>query len=128
MNEVKILGAALHDRKAWTVISKHLRSDDLSDKGSLVYEEITRWYELDPDAQRCDPEVIQERILQAYPKHEAVFKAMLQGMEPISDKNITAAFLEFKANVVSSKLIQALAAKDTKLADTLAQEYRELLS
>lgn len=128
MNEVKILGACVHSRKAYTVVDKHIKSDDLSDRGQIVYDEIKRWYDIDPDAQRCDPDVIAERLFEAYPKHEAVFKSMLQGMEPISDKNITAAFLEFKANVVSSKLIQALAAKDTKLADVLAQEYRELLS
>jgi archaellum biogenesis ATPase FlaH len=127
VDEVKLLGAVLHDRKTFAVLDKFISSSDLSDRGQVVYAEIQRWYETDSEATSCDAEVLAERIISQHPKHEAVFRAILDRSVPVSSKNILGSFLEFKAKAVGSQLIQALAAGDSRKADALAQEYRDLV-
>lgn len=127
MDELKVLGACLHDRSAFKMLRRHMDEKDLSDKGQVVYKEICLWYDTDAGAQSCDSEVIQERLAAQHPKHADLFRSVVQKCVPVSGTNITATFLNFKKKAVSSSLIQALAADDTAKAEALSKKYQELV-
>lgn len=127
MDEVKVLGACLHDRQAYKTLRRHIDEKDLSDRGQVVYSEIERWYENDAAAQSCDPEVISERLAAQFPKHGDLFREIVKKCQPVSGANVSSAFLNFKKRAVSSALIQALAADDTAKAEALSKKYQELV-
>lgn len=129
MDERKILSAACFDRQAFATLAKTLEpEEDLSDRGSVVWAAIDRWYNADPTSTCCEPELLLEAIVREHPKHAGIFSEFFKGIQPTSPANVVDLLLDLKLDALSNKMIQSLANRDKAKTTELAEKYNRLLS
>jgi len=127
MSDNKILNLCFSDRAAFSEITKYLSSEDFEGHSNILLKYIEEYYEIDPDAKKCDKDIILSRIERAHPKHVSTFKAILNGFTDISVPNILKEVLEVKKRNISQALSGALlAGKSDSLISSLIKEYSDI--
>lgn len=129
--EKKLLAAAIHDRKVWTLVSKHLGDSEFTEPGRRIFETITAYYTRDPEAASCDLETLTNLVLQSAtnPKHKETFKAIMDGLAAVkvSGVNVVSEILGAKRESVAARLSTALAAgEEYSTVQPLLSEYDRL--
>lgn len=129
--EQKIIASVLSSREHWEAVSPHVTKDDLTPEGTLVWRKIKEYYERDKSAHHVDFELLTKRILrkvQDNPKHKEMVQLYLQSVDlvDISGINVVAELLEYKKDVVSMHLAEALVSHNTVLSRELMEKLQVL--
>lgn len=59
--ETKLLASVIQDRKVWNYLKEEISPKEFSPEGELIYGLVTEFYDADPSATRCDPEILSAR-------------------------------------------------------------------
>jgi len=128
--ERKIIAAFLQSRQAWESAKDHVNDKDLSPEGSLILNEIKEFYDADKTANRCDVEILCERIKRRVQSEKLarVVIGVLQGLPTdVSAINVGRELIDLKAHRVGLELASALAAgKRGEGVRKLVDSYIEL--
>lgn len=122
--ENKILNAACWDRSAYDKIVLFRASDSISDKGKIVLKAIGDYYRADPNANKIDKQILEERLTRDFPKHSDLFKAIVNSFEEVSVPNIISEIIALKKVALKERLAAACTAGDKD--DEIDKLYREL--
>jgi archaellum biogenesis ATPase FlaH len=129
MLEVKVLSAFLESRKEYEYAHEYVQ--DFSPMGRAVLEEITNYYEADPEATYVDLDLLASNLelrFGAVPKHvrEARdYVTEIQAMDT-STVNVTKVLVEAEKYRIGSLLSSALATQDEERTAQYLQEYTEV--
>lgn len=128
--ERMLLGAALDSRSAFDMIERHLDFGDLTEPAKVVIAHVQEYYERDPSAQRIDPSVLREQVLQsvANPKHKETFGRIMDalGEQQVSGVNVAHVLIGAKREALGSRISQKLASGDDAGVVEMMQEYEDL--
>jgi KaiC/GvpD/RAD55 family RecA-like ATPase len=121
-SEKRILGTALKKREYWNRLQELLDKKQLSEPSKLIYDEISKYYELDPLAQECDKDSLEERLARTNPKHKEILLATFHSLEEVSPENLFYDLSELKRYEIGQKLAAAL------LAGNKNEQVKELIT
>ncbi len=126
--EQKILAACIASREAYQLSEVAKIKKELSDKGEIIYEAISEYYTIDEAAASVDLQLIQDRIVAKYPKHEALFKAALGSLPEISVANIKVYLIGLRRSKIKTKLASMFTQEgnDKEIAELL-EKYHDTL-
>ena len=102
--EKKIISVLLESREDFDRILPYLESDDFSDKAQIVVAGIQKFYEIDPDAEKVDRDILLARIEREYPKYAETFTKVVEACEEGSSRNIVAEYFELKKAACGERL------------------------
>lgn len=127
--EHKLLSAILHSREAYEKLQNTvLKSEDFTDAGRIIVENISGFYSRDPEAKRVDPEIILQKLESAYPKQIQLFSQIIGTLEPVSVPNIIDVYVNLKLQSTSNKLMGLLASgKKQEEVIELMDSYKKLV-
>lgn len=126
-NENKILNLAFISREAYNALEKYQVGEDFEGYAKILYDQITSYYQQDPDAQACDAEIVLARIARNHPKHEETFRLVIQGFDSdLSVPNMIKEIIEVKKRNVAHELSGALLSNNDGQAEGLIEEYQKL--
>lgn len=128
MSEHSVLAAAMQSRKAYESVARFSDDGDFSDKGELVFKEITRYYGRDAEADACDVDIIKRRLAKKYPTHAKQFTQFLRSIKPVSTDNVLDDYCEVKCDMCAEKAGAYLMAGEHDKAAPLLAKYNELKS
>ena len=123
---MNILNAIAHSRKVYEAALAGGVVDIFDDRSLSVYNEIKEYYHTDPEAQHVDIDIILSRVQKRFPKHEAVFTAVVEQLrEPVSIPNILVEINAKRKEDAKDKLATActLPGNDEKILN-LIEEYK----
>mgnify|MGYP001570667657 CR=1 FL=1 len=125
MQESKLLSTLSSSREAFTKLHAIIDVSTFSETGELLYEEIERYYASDKEAARCDLGIIEEYLVQKYPKRAGILNEYIESLpEAGSVSNILRLYEEQKKNALGIEVIQALAGKeDQEKINGLMESY-----
>jgi archaellum biogenesis ATPase FlaH len=131
MSERSVLASCLADRKAWSVVQRHAEPDEFGEQGNIILEAVGKFYARDPDAQRCDPEIVLRTISRTLksPKHQATFEQIIGELADleVSPANVVADLLAVKRENAGNKLAGLLTTRASPgEVRVLMEQYREL--
>lgn len=121
-----ILNAIAHSRKVYEAALAGGVVDIFDDRSLSVYNEIKEYYNTDPDAQHVDVDIILSRVQKRFPKHQAVFTAVVEQLrEPVSVPNILVEINAKRKEDAKDKLATActLPGNDERILN-LIEEYK----
>lgn len=121
--ENKLLSAACYGGSAFDKLVDCDARSQLSDKGKIVFDAIAEYYERDSECTRVDKDILTDRLVRAYPKHEDLFKAIVGSFEEVSVPNIVEEVVELKKRNLKDELAAACTAdnNDEVIADIYAK-------
>jgi KaiC/GvpD/RAD55 family RecA-like ATPase len=131
--EHKILGAIFHDRESWEKLSGTLDTSEFSERGKLVYEGISEFYQRDGEATCCARQEVIDRIAHKVrrPKHQELFVNIIDSISAldVSPGNVTANFLALARINAGNALAGALTSGYGNEADirALLERYEDIL-
>lgn len=112
MNESNVLSSAIKDRGAYERIETHVETEDLSEQGWVVWDAVQSYYRKDPDAKRCDPELLARSISRklSSDKHRRVFNDLVLSLaeRDTSVSNVVDDLLATKRAAVGQMLANSL--------------------
>ena len=126
--EANILGAAIHDREAFNLLTRHDIEQSLSDQGHIIWGLLKEYYERDEGARLVDKEVLKAIIDRKFPKHSELFNGILDTLPEGSALNIIHEVIEQRKEKTSLDLIEALSNKDDNRAVDLWGSYENLIA
>lgn len=125
--ELRIIGAAIAERKAFHTINKYDLSESMTDRGNIILKEIGEYYERDPGAQSVDKETLLHLLCTSYERHADDFKDMFGNIpENVSAANVVEDVLNLQKVGVGYELANALLSNGHKRVPALMEEYQEL--
>ncbi len=108
----KKLIAALMTRSAYDQLRNKIDPKaDLSSEGQVIYREIVRFFDADPNATRVDPGIISDRISRSVsnPKHAKLFRDLISSLPvDVSSINVTTEWLDQRRDIAVNTLRTAL--------------------
>lgn len=126
MKEQKILGALIQSRDSYNQLAPALSDDDFSTEGALLVQNISDYYDKDPEAESVDPELLFSKVKRSLsnPKHVDLFKKIIDNIKNVSTPNVVEEFISLKKRNVGLKLAAALSdGTDQDRIDSLFEEY-----
>ncbi len=131
--ERKILAAVLTDRANWNKIQGHLKQEELSAEGSIIYDLIQEYYALDNGAGRVDCDLLEPRIARRVTsnKHVEVITNYLKqcASEDVSGVNVVQEVLDHKAHAIGLRLAAKLASgKQSDDVNQLMEDWQHVKS
>ena len=129
--EQKIIAAVISAREHWESVSPHLTDSDLTPEGVLIWKKIKEYYERDKSASSVDFALLSQRILRQVKdnvKHKELIQVYLERLDlvDISGVNIITEVLEYKKDVVSLHLAEALVAHNESRSRDLIEKLQAL--
>ena len=102
---MNLLASCIQSRHVYNLANEAGVKDVLDDKSKLVWKEVHKYYEKDHEAQCVDQEILKQRLFHSYPKHTAVFAAILSTFEEAqSIPNIIAEIQEERKRKIKLEL------------------------
>lgn len=126
MTENKILAALMQNREAWSQIRPHVDKSDFSTLGTLVYEEVSHYYERDMEAQYVDYECVLDRLVLKHNKHADKFEAFIRNMPEVSTPNILDDWCDVKMRSIAATMGALMVKGEIEKADELLPAYNDL--
>ena len=130
MKEKLILASCLQSREAWEKIVAHVKKDDFTEQGKIVFDNISDYYDTDPAAHTCEPEILTDSIARSVhaEKHRAMFEKIITELSATecSPPNVVKDFIGARQDAVGQKLASALLSSDKEKVEKLLGEYDEL--
>ena len=125
--EKLILEAAICGRPHYEQLAKYNIRESLSDQGQLVWDLVDEYYIHDTTCDYVDRALLVIALERKYPKHGAIFKVIIEGLEPTSPDNLLYEIKEQKKSAVKMRLAQAFASDNENLIGDLLVEYEQLI-
>ena len=128
MDETAIISAVLYDRQAYDSVSDHVDPGEFSALGGAVYESVIDYYDRDPDATKCDADILRGRLLKRMPKHEASLQELFKEISPDrGSQNVVHDIISMKREKAGRVLAMGIAAqKDAKELAPDLEEFARL--
>lgn len=104
MNEQKLIAALLNSNQAFKRLDPIFDKEILSDIGKILYRYIKNFYDIDPNAEECDKEILSHRIEQDFPKQSKTLINALNNLEKVSVPNILEEYRRVQRNAVAQDL------------------------
>jgi len=125
--EQKLLTACLQNRQAYDYLT-NLRffRESLTDQGRIILEEIEQYYNNDKKIGFCDKELLEEKLVRKYPKHEELFRGIIASFSEVSVQNLLSEAVEVYSESLRLELAGALAAGNSGEIERLIKEYQSL--
>lgn len=128
MVEQKLLAAFMDSRKEFDVGANYVKRDELSPMGKHVFAAIKGYYDLDPDAEFADHDVIRsqlERKIGQVPKHKRELNDYLTELAATeaSAVNVVKELIEQRKSQIGRALAEALLIQDDAVLPSLLEEY-----
>lgn len=79
--ETLLLNTAFIERGSYEFLSRLDFKGELSPTGTIIWEEICRYYNNDEKSDRCSQDIILARIEREYPRHKGIISKVLLGFE-----------------------------------------------
>lgn len=128
MSEYSVLAACMQSSKAFTQVQRFNEDGDFSDKGSLVFKELARYYGKDAEATSVDKDIISRRLKKKYPTHAKQFTKFLSSIGEVSVDNVLDDYCEVKCDSCAEKAGAYLMSGEHDKAAPLLAKYNELKS
>lgn len=107
--EEKVLAAALHSRKAFETIKKLEGDKTLTTLGKQVFKGIARFYEVDKECSKADPQLVLDDMVRRAPAHQDLFTKVFEHLPKVSAANV----VEYvKANTMEAISLEVRAMLD----------------
>ena len=128
--EALLITAAIQNRELWERISLLLSPEDLGTLGSILWEEIGKYYKADNNAREVQVPILMH-LLEARlpdPKHVTLCQRLVVGSDlKVSEANVERMIWEIKKQQQGIKLASALAANDDTSIRQHIGKYQSLL-
>jgi len=112
--ESQTLAAAYQDRKAWEQLSNYAEHGDFSERGKIVWEAISAYYQRDENADHCSRQELDGQISLKVKRseHRQLFSDIIRSIDSddVSPPNAVAYLLGLKRENTALALASALAA------------------
>lgn len=109
MSENRLLSTLVANRSAWSVVSPALDKKMLTDISKIIYEEISTFYTIDPDANHIDKDIIKERVAKKYPKHQERLLAIIDELDSnVSVPNVLEEYKQVELAAIGNDLATLL--------------------
>ena len=129
--EKELLSLVYTNRDSYDKVKEHIVESDFSPHGWVLFEEIKKYYEADPEAIKVNKDILAARLKWAYPKSD-VFGAIIASFDDnISPPNVLQELYDFKRKAVKDKLATKLLEdkhEDSEGIAALWQEYNNYLA
>lgn len=129
MKEKHVLSSVIQSRDAFRQVAAHVGRDDLSDRGWIIWEALTDYYDNDSGAERVDPEILGESVARkvSADRHKEELRELVAGVCAFeaSPANVVADLLDTKRELAGQRLATAIL-QGSQTADLL-DEYDRLL-
>jgi KaiC/GvpD/RAD55 family RecA-like ATPase len=126
--ERKIISACLQHRGAYEeLLSTGEEGQNFSDQGKIVFDEIMKFYDRDPDAKSVDREILLRNLKRRLSNEKQYdrFQALVEGLEEVSVANVVSDYIAMRKHDTAMELAQALlSGKDQEAAD-LMEKWHE---
>ena len=130
MKERNVLASTIQSREAYDTIADHVKREDLSEQGWIVWECLTDYYGADPSAPSADPTLLGEAVARKVmaDKHKDMFRSLVASTAAAdcSPANVVEDFLAHKREICAQELANALLTKGA--VSRLMDEYESLQS
>ena len=130
MREKHVLASSIQSRDAYERIQDHVRHEDLSEQGWIIWGAISEYYEADGGCDRIEPGLLAEAVSHrvSAEKHKTMFRSLVSDISTTetSPANVVDALLATKREVVGQRLANAILT-GTK-PNGLLDEYQDLLA
>jgi len=130
VKERYVLSSCIRDRNAWTQIRDHVKREDFSEQGWLIWGSITTWYEADLYSASVNPELLAEAVARRVTadKHKDMFRELVQSIaaEDASPANVVKDLLATKRDAAASRLASALLSSETGQTEELLARFTAL--
>ena len=128
MREQHVLASCVQSREAFSLVADHVKRDDLSEQGWIIWDSVKGYYDGDTTAKRIDADILGDQVARgiAVEKHQDMFRKLCTtlGEFEVSPANVVSDLIATKREVVSNKLAAALLAKED--TDLLLLEFDKL--
>lgn len=130
MKERQILASCLKSREAWSKIIKHIEKDDFTEQGRIVFDNISEYYDADPEIHTCDVDLLNDIIAHdlSSDKHRKMFAKIVADIAECetSPANIVRDLIGARREAVGQALASAILGGDDDKISKLIDEYDEL--
>ncbi len=124
MKEKKLIASLGKSRESYNKILPLIVEKDLTDFGSIIFNEIKQFYETDVEAQRVDWDLIQSQSTRKYPKLSGLITEYLSSLpEEVSVENTVKLFSDVCREKLGFEIIQAITSQNENKAKELMEKY-----
>lgn len=107
--EKKIIAAAIQSREACSKLHRLLTEQEFSEVGAELFKRIVQYYEVDPEAEEVDIDLLKAGIYEDMPKQADIVCTELNDLKQTSVPNLLREVSRLKKKAISQEIIQALA-------------------
>ena len=126
MSEINIIAAIMQDRAAFSTVQTFYEDGDLSDIGSLIYDEVVLYYRRDPKAYEVDKSCIIGRLSRKMPKSASKFVKVMSRVRDVSVENVLEDYRQVKRKSLAEKAGSYLMAGQFDKAEPLMTKFNAL--
>lgn len=130
MREKHVLAATIQSREAFDRIEHFVELSDLTEQGTIVWQNLCGYYDRDPAAGKADADILGETIARgvAADKHKEMFRNLVHSLSDaeVSPANVVADLIETKRERIGHQLASAILANEP--TERLLEDYNEILS
>lgn len=128
MSERAVLASCIKSREAFERIRHHVEKRDISDQGHLILQKVREFYDRDPEAGSCDPDLLRSEVCRALAnsKHKDMFANLITELDAssVSPKNVVHDFIAVRREAAGAALASRLASgSDPDVVRPLLDEY-----
>lgn len=126
MRENKVISAVISYRHAYDSIFPYYERGDFSDLGEIIYKEVGKYYERDPEAEYVDADSLLGRLTRMYSKHREQFEKFFDDMPDVSVDNLLDDYRATKMDSLGERAGSYLLAGEHDKAAELLDKYQQL--
>ena len=107
MSELKILGAALKQKKVITAIQTCMNpKEEFTSQAQLVYKRICKWYDDDPNSNSVDSEILKASLMRENKRHADKLGQFVDHITDldVSEVNVLQEIVSTKTNTIMQEL------------------------
>ena len=107
MSELKILGAALKQKKVITAIQTCMNpKEEFTSQAQLVYKRICKWYDDDPNSNSVDSEILKASLMRENKRHADKLGQFVDHITDldVSEVNVLQEIVSTKTNKIMQEL------------------------
>jgi KaiC/GvpD/RAD55 family RecA-like ATPase len=123
--EKEILTTAMKARDNYALLSKLIAEGDLSGLAKTIFEEIGKYYSLDPHANEVAPPLLLEKLRTSRPEHAEKWENALGTLPDVSDINLLDHLTKVRLRSLALQLATALDTGRDGEVDSLMAEYSQ---
>jgi KaiC/GvpD/RAD55 family RecA-like ATPase len=126
--ERKLISACLQSRGAYDeLLSTGEEGQNFSDQGKIIFEEIQKFYDKDPEAGSIDREILTRMLKRRLPNEKQYdrFRELVDSFGEVSVANVVSDYIAMRKHDVGHELAQALLANNDEAIPDLMERWHE---